>query len=215
MLKIKSFTFNPFEENTFVISNEESECIIIDPGCYTIPEKEELEKYITANGLKPLKILLTHAHIDHILGINFLTGKFNIPVQMSEIEIPLLKGASTYGQMWGIAVEPSPLPSLFVTEGEEISFGEIKLITIFTPGHSPGSFSFYHEESRSLFSGDVLFMQSIGRTDLPGGDYETLLSSIKNKLLILPDEITIYPGHGASTTIGDERKSNPFLREMM
>ena len=211
MLNIRSFTFNPFEENTYVISDDTLECIIIDPGCYSLEEKRELERYIASNNLKPVKILLTHAHIDHILGNNFVAGKYNIPIQMSSIETALLLAAPEYGKMWGIAAEPSPEPVLFVTEGIEITFGKTTLKTIFTPGHSPGSFSYYHEETKNLFSGDVLFMQSIGRTDLPGGDYETLIRSIKEKILLLEDDIVVYPGHGPSTTIGEERENNPFL----
>ena len=213
MLTIRPFTFNPFEENTYVLSDSTSECIIVDPGCYTLEEKRELEQYIAKNGLKPVRILLTHAHIDHILGNNFVTGKFNVPIQMSAIEIGLLQAAGTYGQMWGIEMEPSPDPTLFVEEGIDISFGKTFLKSIFTPGHSPGSFSFLHEESKSLLSGDVLFMQSIGRTDLPGGNYETLIRSIKEKIFTMDDDVVVYPGHGPATTVGEERLSNPFLTE--
>ena len=211
MLTIKSFTFNPFEENTYILSDDTLECIIIDPGCYSQEEKREVEEYIIANHLNPVKILLTHAHIDHILGNNFLSGKFNIPIQMSSIETALLLAAPEYGKMWGVAMEPSPEPALFIKEGIDVTFGNTKLNTIFTQGHSPGSFSFYHKETKNLFSGDVLFMQSIGRTDLPGGDYETLIQSINEKILCLDDEVIVYSGHGPATTIGNERKSNPFL----
>jgi hydroxyacylglutathione hydrolase len=211
MLKIQSFPFNPFEENTYILSDETSECIIIDPGCYTAEEKQELDEYISNNKLKPVKILLTHAHIDHILGNRHVAVKYSIPIQMSAIEVQLLKAASEYGKMWGIETEPSPEPTLFVEEGKEIKFGNTVLKPFFTPGHSPGSFSYLHEQSKNLFSGDVLFMQSIGRTDLPGGNYETLMRSIHEKLLILNDDIVVYPGHGPATTIGEERNSNPFL----
>jgi hydroxyacylglutathione hydrolase len=211
MLAIQTFIFNPFEENTYLLSDETSECIIIDPGCYSSSEKRELEEYITSRSLKPVKILLTHAHIDHILGINFLSGRFHLPLQMSSIETTLLQAAPTYGQMWGIDVEPAPGPDADVKEGDLITFGHTTLKAIFTPGHSPGSFSYYHKESKSLFSGDVLFMQSIGRTDLPGGDYDTLIQSIKNKIMVLDDSVSVFSGHGPSTTVGDERKGNPFL----
>ena len=213
MLNIKSFTFNPFEENTYIVSDDTKECIIIDPGCYSLEEKRELEQYIALNNLIPVKILLTHAHIDHILGNNFVAGKYNIPIQMSSIETALLLAASEYGKMWGIVAEPSPEPVLFVNEAIEITFGKSNLKTIFTPGHSPGSFSYYHEETKNLFSGDVLFMQSIGRTDLPGGDYDTLLRSINEKILLLDDEVIVHSGHGPSTTIGSERRHNPFLNQ--
>ncbi len=211
MLNIKSFTFNPFEENTYVVSDDTLECLIIDPGCYNLEEKRELEGYIASNNLIPVKILLTHAHIDHILGNNFVSSKYNIPIQMSSIETALLLAAAEYGKMWGIAAEPSPEPVLFVEEGIKITFGKSNLRSIFTPGHSPGSFSYYHEETKNLFSGDVLFLQSIGRTDLPGGDYETLIRSIQDKIFSLDDDVTVYSGHGPTTTIGYERKNNPFL----
>jgi hydroxyacylglutathione hydrolase len=212
MITIHSFTFNPFQENTYIVSDETSDCIIIDPGCYTKNEKQILVDFISDKKYRPVKILLTHSHIDHILGNNFLAGKYGIPIEMSEIEIPLLMAASEYGKMWGIDAEPSPEPTLFITEGKNIVFGNTLLKAIFTPGHSQGSFSFLHAESNSLFSGDVLFMQSIGRTDLPGGNYDVLMKSIKEKLLILDDEIKVYPGHGPSTTIGNERRTNPFLQ---
>ena len=126
MLTIKSFTFNPFEENTYILSDDTLECIIIDPGCYSQEEKREVEEYIIANHLNPVKILLTHAHIDHILGNNFLSGKYNIPIQMSSIETALLQAAPEYGKMWGVAMEPSPEPSLFIREGIDIIFGNTK-----------------------------------------------------------------------------------------
>lgn len=211
MLKIEVFTFNPFEENTYVLSDTSGECIIVDPGCYSIEEKRELEGYITSQKLKPVRILLTHAHIDHILGINFLTGRYQIPIEMCKIETGLLKAAPEYGKMWGIACEPCPEPELFVEEGKDVHFGNTLLKTFFTPGHSPGSFSYYNEETKALISGDVLFKQSIGRTDLPGGDLETLMRSIKDKLFLLPNSVTVYSGHGPETTIGDEKENNPFL----
>ena len=211
MLHIKTFTFNPFQENTYVLSDSTGECIILDPGCYESFEKKELSGFISDSNLRPVKILLTHTHIDHILGNSYLAGKYQIPIEMSEMETPMLEAAKEYGTLWGIQVEPSPAPALFVTEGKDVSFGNTRLKVLFTPGHSPGSFSFYHQDTKSLFSGDVLFYESIGRTDLPGGDYDTLLSSIRRKLFTLPDDITVYPGHGPSTTIGHEKKFNPFL----
>jgi hydroxyacylglutathione hydrolase len=211
MLTIHSFNFNPFEENTYILSDETKDCIIVDPGCYTSDEFTEVDEYISENKLIPKFILLTHAHIDHILGNKYLATKYSIPIQMSQIEVPLLHAATEYGKMWGVACELSPEPTVFVEEGKEICFGNTILKTIFTPGHSPGSFSYLHEESKSLLSGDVLFMQSIGRTDLPGGNYATLMRSIFEKLMVLSDDVNVYPGHGPATTIGAERVSNPFL----
>jgi glyoxylase-like metal-dependent hydrolase (beta-lactamase superfamily II) len=212
MLKIEQFTFNPFGENTYVLSDETGQCVIVDPGCYTKEEKEELSRYIDDNGLKPVKILLTHAHIDHVLGINYLTGKYNLPIVMNEIEVELLRSAAVYGQMWGIQVEPSPEPSSFLKEGDQFKFGNCSLDVYFTPGHSPGSLCFLHRESLQLLAGDVLFNESIGRTDLPGGNFETLERSIKDKLYTMDERVIVYPGHGPSTTIGHEKKHNPFVR---
>ena len=211
MLKIDSFTFNPFQENTYVLSDETGECIIIDPGCYDAEEKEELAIFIDSKGLKPVKILLTHAHIDHVLGINFLAGKYGLPIVMNSIETELLKSASIYGQMWGIQVEPAPDPQEFLKDGDTFTFGKTELEVLFTPGHSPGSLSFYHRPTKQLIAGDVLFYGSIGRTDLPGGNFETLEKSIRTKLYTLEDDVIVYSGHGQSTTIGHEKRTNPFV----
>jgi hydroxyacylglutathione hydrolase len=212
-VKYQPFTFNPFEENTYVLYDETMECIIVDPGCYSESERKQLVDFIETNGLKPVRILLTHTHIDHILGNNFLIGKYNLPIQMCFIETQMLHAAREYGHMWGIDVEPSPDPEMPVLETKEITFGNTTLVPLFTPGHSPGSFSYLHRESKNLFSGDVLFMQSIGRTDLPGGDYAMLIKSIREKLLVLDDDIKVHPGHGPSTTVASERKHNPFLQD--
>ena len=212
MLKINKFTFNPFGENTYVLSDDSNECVIVDPGCYSEEEKRTLSDFITSNSLRPVKILLTHAHIDHVLGNNYLTGKYGIPIVMNQIEEKLLNDAPIYGQMWGIEMEPSPSPSTFIREGDIFEFGESKLEVFFTPGHSPGSLCFLHHESRQLIAGDVLFLESIGRTDLPGGDFEVLTKSIREKLYTLNPEIIVYPGHGPSTTIGHEKKNNPFVQ---
>lgn len=211
-MKIHRFTFNPFSENTYVLSDETGDCVIVDPGCYEREEKEELSDFIRRHQLKPVAIYLTHAHIDHILGNNYLSAKYSIPIHMSAIEVDLLKAASTYGEMWGIAVEPSPEPQHFINEKNKLKFGNTELEILFTPGHSPGSFSFYHSSTRSLISGDVLFDGSIGRTDLPGGDFDTLEKSIREKLYVLSDDITVYSGHGPETTIGKEKRTNPFVR---
>lgn len=213
MILNQSFTFNPFQENTYVLSDETRECVIIDPGCYTEEEKNELSEYIAANGLKPVKLLLTHAHIDHVLGNNYLCGKYGLKIEMNAIEKELLKSAQLYGEMWGIQVEPSPVPEIFLEEGDTVKFGNSTLQIIFTPGHSPGSICFHDPKQKILIAGDVLFNGSIGRTDLPGGDYGTLITSIREKVFPLGDEYKVYPGHGPATTIGHERKFNPFVGE--
>ncbi len=214
MLKIDTFTFNPFSENTYLLSDDSGECVIVDPGCYTAEEKEELSRSIEEKSLKPVKILLTHAHIDHILGNNYLAGKYNIPIVMNALEIDLLQAAKVYGEMWGIIVEPSPAPELFLKEGDIFSFGHTKLEVIFTPGHSPGSFSYFDRSTNQLLAGDVLFQESIGRTDLPGGSFPELERSIQDKLYLLPENAIVYPGHGPTTTIGHEKKANPFVRSL-
>lgn len=213
MLKITAFTFNPFQENTYVLSDDSRECVIVDPGCYDQEEKSELAAFIDSQGLKPVKILLTHAHIDHILGINFLAGRYGLPVVMNSIETDLLRSASVYGQMWGIQVEPAPDPTEFLKDGDIFRFGNTELEVLFTPGHSPGSLSYYHRPSKQCLSGDVLFYGSIGRTDLPGGNFDTLEKSILTKLYTLEDDVIIYSGHGQSTTIGHEKKTNPFVSQ--
>jgi hydroxyacylglutathione hydrolase len=211
MIKIASFTFNPFEENTYLLFDETKECAIIDPGCHSVEEKQTLAQFIEAENLKPVKLLLTHSHIDHILGNNFVAGKYNLKPEVNELELPMLQNAKMIGQMYGIEVEPSPEPEIFLAEGNTVRFGNSELQVLFTPGHSRGSICFYNAEDKFVIAGDVLFNESIGRTDLPGGDYNTLIKSIREKLFNLPDDNKVYPGHGPATTIGHEKKHNPFL----
>jgi hydroxyacylglutathione hydrolase len=213
MFKIDIFTFNPFQENTYVLSDETKQCVIIDPGCYENHEKLELSRFLEKNELTPTTILLTHSHIDHVLGVAYLVNKYNLSLEMNEIDLPGLRSVPVYGQTWGINAEVSPEPTMLLNEGDTVTFGNITLGVIFTPGHSPGSICFYHKESKTLIGGDVLFQESIGRTDLPGGDHNTLIKSIKEKLFPLGDDIKVYPGHGPATTIGYEKMNNPFLRE--
>ena len=213
MITIRSFTFNPFQENTYVLSDPTGECVIIDPGCYSEIEKEELAEYISAGGFRPVRLLLTHTHIDHVLGNNFVTGRYGLKIEMNKIETGLLQSAPLYGEMWGVKMEPSPDPSVFLSEGDEIKFGNSVLRVIFTPGHSQGSICFVNDGQKFAIAGDVLFNGSIGRTDLPGGDYDTLIKSIREKVFTLGDDFRIYPGHGPETTIGHEKKFNPFVGE--
>jgi len=214
MIKIKSFTFNPFEENTFVLHDHTGEAVIIDPGCYERDEQLELSDYIDTNGLKPVKLLNTHAHLDHMLGNNFIAGHYHLQLEMHEKDVDLLMAATVYGQMWGINPEPSPRPGVLLAEGDVVRFGISELLVLYTPGHSQGSISFFSDAERFAIVGDVLFNSSIGRTDLPGGNYEELMSSIREKLLPLGDDVKIYCGHGPVTSIGYEKRYNPFLQEM-
>ncbi len=211
MITVKSFTFGPFEENTYILFDETRECIIMDPGCYDQNEKRELAGFIESEKLKPVKLINTHAHIDHILGNNFVAGKYSIQLEMNEHDVALLKAAPTYGQMWGINAEPSPEPHTLLNEGDVVKFGNSTFEVLFTPGHSAGSISFYSRADNFVIAGDVLFNGSIGRTDLPGGDFDTLIRSIKEKLFPLGDSCKVYSGHGPETSIGFERENNPFL----
>lgn len=211
-MQVQSFTFNPFAENTYVLFDETHECIIIDPGCYTQDEKTELDEFISSKSLNPVKLINTHAHIDHILGNNHVAGKYHLKLEMHAADEPLLSAAVTYGEMWGIKVEPSPSVSTYLKEGEWIRFGNSRLQILFTPGHSPGSICLYDEQNQLIIAGDVLFYGSIGRTDLPGGQHYTLINSIRKKLFVLPDNAQVFPGHGPATTIGFEKANNPFLQ---
>lgn len=211
MTRIASFTFNPFYENTYIIYDETGECVVVDPGCYTKEEREELADFISRQQLKPKYLLNTHCHIDHVLGNQFVADTWQVPLVMHKDELPVLHEVVNYAPTMGIYYQPSPEPSRFVEEGDVISFGNTELKVFYTPGHSPATVCFYCEKEKILVSGVVLFYDSIGRTDLPGGDYDTLISSIKTKLFVLPDDVTVYAGHMQSTTIGRERRLNPFL----
>lgn len=215
MLHIRKFTFNPFQENTFIIWGDTKECAIIDPGCYRPDEKTQLADFIATNGLTPVKLLNTHCHIDHVFGNAFVSKTYNLMPVMHIDDMPVLKSATAYGNVMGMDMEAPPIPTTFLNVNEPITFGDITLRILFTPGHAPGHVSFYHKESNSVFSGDVLFQGSVGRFDLPGGSYEVLIESIKTQLLTLPDNTTVYCGHGPETSIGRERVSNPFVLEAM
>ncbi len=195
-----------------MIYDETKACVIIDPGCYNVSERRELEERVSELGLQPVRLLNTHCHIDHVLGNAFVANRYDLPLEIHEREIPVLDSLPQTAMYFGVPLEePSPAPGRFIETGEVITFGQTRLEVLFTPGHSPGSISFYCREDNFLIAGDVLFQGSIGRTDLPGGDYDILINSIKTQLLTLEDGIKVYPGHGPATTIGAERRSNPFL----
>lgn len=208
---IASFTMNPFYENTYLIWDKAGKCAIIDPGCYTREEEDELTDFISKNKLIPELLINTHCHIDHVLGNKFIAEHYQIPLLMHHLELPVLHDVVLYAPSFGMYYKQSPEPALFADEGDVITVGEMELKVLFTPGHSPASICFYHEKEKYLIGGDVLFYDSIGRTDLPGGDYDTLISSLQNKVMLLPDDVKVYAGHMQATTIGRERKYNPFL----
>jgi hydroxyacylglutathione hydrolase len=212
MISIKSFTFSPVQENTYVLYNEQKQAFIIDPGCYFTAEEEKLLQFVTDNGLKPVKLINTHCHLDHVFGNKWVHKKFDLELHLHPLEEKVLAFAPTSGQMWGLNFENYSGPLHFINDGDIIELGNDKLEVILAPGHSPGSICFYCKEQNILIGGDVLFYESIGRTDLPGGDHETLLKSIRERLFVLPDETSVYSGHGPSTTIEHEKKHNPFLQ---
>jgi glyoxylase-like metal-dependent hydrolase (beta-lactamase superfamily II) len=211
MIYFKKLTFNPFQENTWIIWNEVKDCVILDPGCADQAEETILAEFITSNSLKPQAIWLTHAHVDHVLGLNFCQSKWKIPYFLHREEVPVLKSVDAYAPAYGFYLWQSPeiAGELLVTD--TLFLGEEFFRILFVPGHSPGHVAFYHEASGKLWSGDVLFKLSIGRTDLPGGNFPTLENSVKQCLYKLPPETLVFPGHGPETTIGFEMKENPFV----
>lgn len=212
MIKVASFIFNPFYENTYVAYDETGECVIIDPGCYNSKEENELVDFISAEGLKPVLLLNTHCHVDHVMGNNFVFEKYGLLPQYHQIEQYILEAAPAHARMFGVDMVPSPSAEKYIDEGDIIEFGNSRFDILFLPGHSPGSIAFYNEEQKIIISGDVLFYLSIGRTDLPSGNHGQLITSIKKNLFRLDDEYLVYPGHGQTTTLGNEKNFNPFLQ---
>jgi glyoxylase-like metal-dependent hydrolase (beta-lactamase superfamily II) len=211
MISIQTFTFNPFQENTYVLFDETKECVIIDPGCYDEQERDELIDFIESKNLTPVRLLNTHCHIDHVVGNKFIADKYKLKLEINKQDLTTLHSLMMVAKMYNLRAEPSPEPSVFLEEGDVVRFGSSSFEIVFTPGHSPGSITFYNKDQKIMIAGDVLFYGSVGRTDLPGGHHQTLIDSIKNKLLPLGDEFVVYSGHGPSTNIGFERVNNPFL----
>lgn len=211
MTKVAKFVFSPFQENTYILYDDTKECVIIDPGCYTDAERKELSDFITAAGLTPIKLLNTHCHLDHIFGNKYVADTYGLGMECHEGEVPVLKYAGMAAQMYGLTIQESPDPIRFIKEGDVITFGNTTLETLFTPGHSPASICFFCRTSNFLIAGDTLFRESIGRTDLPGGDHATLLKSIKEQIFPLGDDVKVFSGHMEETTIGHEKEYNPFV----
>lgn len=212
MLSVKSFVFNPVQENTYVLYNEKGQCCIIDPGCYFPEEREELKAEIELAGLTPVLLLNTHCHLDHVFGNKYVHDTWGLPLHLHELEKPVLDFAPQSGQMWQLPFDNYEGPLVYLNEEKTIKVGEDELEVRFTPGHSPGSVSFYHKAGGFVIGGDVLFQGSVGRTDLPGGSFEMLAKSIHTQLFTLPDETVVYSGHGSATTVGFEKKNNPFVK---
>lgn len=211
-MKVHRLVFSPFEVNTYIITDKSRECIIVDPACNNKQEQDYLLKFIKENDLKPVKLLNTHCHLDHVFGNKFICDTFQLEAEAHKGEDYNMRNALNAASMYGIDMdEPYPIKK-YLKEGEKVIFGFSNLDILHIPGHSAGSLVFYNEDDKFAIVGDVLFNNSIGRTDLPGGDYDTLIVQIKTKLFKLNDETTAYPGHGIATTIGKEKKTNPFLQ---
>lgn len=211
MLTLRFFTFSPIQENTYLLYNENKECIIIDPGCYFDEEKEKLKNFIENKNLLPKALINTHCHLDHIFGNKYIAEYFKLSIQIHPDEMPVLEFGPTAGLMYNLPFDNYQGPILFLNENDIIKLGTDELQVIHAPGHSPGSICFYCKAQKFLIGGDVLFNRSVGRTDIPLGDHNTLLRSIKEKLFLLPDDVVVHCGHGMPTTIGEEKKFNPFL----
>ena len=212
MLTVHKFVFNPFQENTFVVSASNGDCLIIDPGCYNEAENRELLSYIDRNKLRPVKLVLTHFHLDHVFGNQFVKNQWGLLPTGHEDGAKTLAGNEMACKMYGLNYLPSPPIAHFINDGDRIALGDDELKVLHVPGHSLGHVALVSESSNFVISGDVLFQQSVGRTDLPGGDFEILERSIKEKMYALPDEMIVYCGHGPETTIGDEKFLNLFVR---
>lgn len=212
MLQIKKFAFNPFQVNTYILYDETGECAIIDAACYSDDEQQALKDFITLKHLKPVLLINTHCHIDHILGNNFVNETWGLKPLLNSQGLEFLRSAADYGRTFGFEVDIPVMPDEYLNEGQSLAFGNQNVTILETPGHADGSICLYHFQEKKVWVGDVIFHGSIGRTDLPTGNYDTLLDSIKNKLLVLPKEVEVFCGHGPTTTIGREKENNPFLK---
>ena len=212
-MKIKSFTFNNFQENTYILYDETKECKIIDPGCYRQEEKKILSEFIINNKLNPIKLINTHCHIDHIFGNKYICKKWNLDLHTHANSLRLLSEAKNISHIYGFNdYEESPKPNFFLKNNQVIKFGKQKFKVLFTPGHSPDHICLYNKEKNLLIAGDLIFKESIGRYDLPGGNYDTLIQSIQEQIMCLPNNTEIFSGHGPSTILGNEKKNNPYIQ---
>lgn len=212
MLVVKDFVFSPIEENTYVLYNEAGECCIIDPGCYFSNERNELKDFISGSRLQPKYLLNTHCHLDHVFGNKFVYDTYQLKPHIHPNEKQMLDLAPLAGERWNLPFDHYTGEVSYITQNDTIRLGNDELKILYAPGHSPGHICFYCEAQEFVMGGDVLFLGSIGRTDLPGGDFDTLIASIRKELFTLPPETKVYPGHGPATTIGYEIANNPFLR---
>jgi hydroxyacylglutathione hydrolase len=210
-MEIFKLVFSPIDVNTYILADKSGDCAVIDCGCYTKTEFNQLTELIEVKNLRPVLLLNTHSHLDHVFGNRFFLDKYNLKTLAGEPDEVNRKDAAEHALLFGLSMEEPPEPAGFLTDNQVIKFGTTELVAFEVPGHSPGSLAFYSQKNGCVFTGDALFSGSIGRTDLTGGDYETLINSIKNKLFVLPASTVVYPGHGNETTIGKEMNSNPFF----
>ena len=211
MIQIKCFVFGPFMENTYLLCDNTKECIIVDPGCYTETEKSEIKDFVTENELMVKLLVNTHCHIDHVLGNSFIKDQYKVDLVLHPKEEELLKAVKAYAPGYGFPLYQEATIDHYLEEGDHVTFGNSTFEVILVPGHSPGHIALFHQDQKICIGGDVLFQGSIGRTDLPGGDYQQLIDSIKQKLFPLGDGVKVYSGHGPVTDIGTEKISNPFV----
>jgi hydroxyacylglutathione hydrolase len=210
-MEIYKFVFSPIEVNTYILAEKSGDCAILDCGCYDSSESEKLAAFIKEKKLNPVLVLNTHCHLDHIFGNRDILERYNLRPYSCELDEANRKDAAQHAMLFGLFMEDPPEPGGFISDNQVISFGTTELVALHVPGHSPGSIAFYSEKNGCVFTGDALFAGSIGRSDLPGGDFDTLITSIKSKLFVLPPETVVYSGHGRETTIEREMKSNPFF----
>lgn len=212
MVNIKIFVFNSFSVNSFVLYDETLECIVVDPGCQSEGEKRELSAFIEQNSLKPVAVINTHFHVDHILGNQFVCSRYGLKLTGNAKGRMFWNTAREFGSVFNLSIDEVVKPEILVEEGDLITFGHSELEVRYTPGHADGSISLVNHAQKFIIAGDVLFYGSIGRTDLPTGDFDSLMDSIKTKLFVLDDDYIVYPGHGPKTSIGFEKRNNPFIQ---
>jgi hydroxyacylglutathione hydrolase len=211
MITIKTFVFNPFQVNTYILYDETLQCAVIDAACSTKAEQDELISFIEEKKLDVKLLLNTHGHVDHVLGNKAISERFGLPVQGHSLDLFMVRNSQQMGAIFGLKSEPQPDTSIFINDLDILHFGNSELKVLHVPGHSPGSLVFYCERDAFVISGDVLFRDSIGRTDLPGGDFQSLVDGINQKLFTLPDHVKVYSGHGPTTEIGYEKTNNPYI----
>jgi hydroxyacylglutathione hydrolase len=210
-MKIFKFVFNPIDVNTYILADESGNCAIIDCGCYDKSENEVLEKFLKDKNINPVLLLNTHSHLDHVFGNKFIFERYGLKTYSSELDEMNRKSAAQHALLFGLTMDEPPETAGFISDNQIVTFGSEKLLALHVPGHTSGSLAFYSEKNGCVFTGDALFAGSIGRTDLPGGNYDTLIESITTKLFVLPPATVVYPGHGNETSIDKEMKTNPFF----